>query len=363
MNRQLDQLRQLMAQKAIDLLIISNPVNYRYLSGFKGSAGVLLITPTAQYLMSDFRYYEQASKQAPGYEFSKAPLGTENGVVEWIKANTPARVGFEADSVTYKLYHKWVSESPNSTTWVPFNDMVIKLRSFKTVEEMEAINKAQAITDRAGVELPLMIQVGKTEKQVGWELEKFMREQGADGLAFESIVASGSNAALPHHRPTDRVIQADEPVTIDFGAMVNGWHSDMTRNFFTGAPTEKYTEVYNTVLAAQEAVLSQLKAGIGEKAADKIARDLITDKGYGDYFGHGLGHGVGLAIHEQPLMSYRSEDDAILHAGQLVTVEPGIYISGWGGVRIEDMALILPDGIENLTHTSKDIDAWRKARG
>jgi Xaa-Pro aminopeptidase len=362
MKARVNQLRQLMTEHTLDVLIISHPLNYRYLSGFTGSSGALFITPTAQYLITDSRYYTQAEDQAPEWELIKSQSGWQVGAQEWVKENGVKRVGFEADHLTYKEWHKFATTSPEGTTWVAFSDVVSKMRSVKASHEYEGIRAAQNLTDLAGERLPLMIQVGMTEKQVAWELEKFLRENGADALAFETIVASGPHSARPHHRPTTRVIQENEPVTIDFGAKLDGWHSDMTRTYFTGEPTLEYRRVYDTVLGAVELVEKGLKAGLGLRAADAIARDYIVEFGYGDHFGHGLGHGVGLDIHEEPRLSYRAEEDAIAYAGQIVTIEPGIYIPEWGGVRIEDLAMVTEDGVEILTTTSKDIDAWRKAR-
>jgi Xaa-Pro aminopeptidase len=362
MKARVNQLRQLLAEHNLDVLVISNPLNYRYLSGFTGSAGALCITADTQYIIADSRYYIQAEQQAPDWQLVKSQQGWQVGVLEWVKEHQAKRVGFEADHLTYKEWHKFATTSPEGTEWVAFSDVVIKMRSVKATHEYDGIRAAQALTDLAGERLPLMIQVGMTEKQVAWELEKFLRENGADALAFETIVASGPNSARPHHRPTNRVIEANEPVTIDFGAKLNGWHSDMTRTFFTGEPTLEYRRVYETVLGAVDVVERDLKAGTGLRAADSLARDYIVEFGYGDYFGHGLGHGVGLEIHEQPQLSFRAEENAITYSGQIVTIEPGIYIPDWGGVRIEDMAMVTPEGVEILTQTTKDIDAWRNAR-
>lgn len=362
MKARVNQLHQLLAEHNLDVLVISNPLNYRYLSGFNGSAGALCITPDAQYLITDSRYYTQAEQQAPDWQLVKSQHGWQMGVQTWVKDHQAKRVGFEAEHLTYKDWHKFVTASPEGTNWVAFSDLVSKMRSVKASHEYEGIRAAQALTDLAGEQLPLMIQVGMTEKQVAWELEKFLRENGADALAFETIVASGPHSARPHHRPSDRIIQENEPVTIDFGAKLDGWHSDMTRTYFTGEPTLEYRRVYETVLGAVDLVEKGLKAGLGLRATDAIARDYIVEFGYGDYFGHGLGHGVGLNIHEEPHLSFRAEESEITRSGQIVTIEPGIYIPEWGGVRIEDMAMVTDDGVDILTRTSKDIDAWRQAR-
>jgi Xaa-Pro aminopeptidase len=228
---------------------------------------------------------------------------------------------------------------------------VEELRQVKDPAEVEAVRAAVELTDQAYEHAVELLRPGMTEKQVAWEIEKFMREHGAEGIAFESIVAAGPHAALPHHSPTDRPIATGEPVTIDCGARLNGYCGDLTRSFCLGSADERFAEVYGVVLRAQEAALGGLRAGLTGREGDALARDIIREAGHGDAFGHSLGHGIGLAVHELPRVSARSED--VLRAGMLTSVEPGIYLPGWGGVRIEDLVVIEADGARNLTRAPK----------
>jgi Xaa-Pro aminopeptidase len=226
------------------------------------------------------------------------------------------------------------------------------MRISKDEEELKAIRRAVELADEALARLYDWMQPGMTELQVAWELETIMRSNGADRVSFDIIVASGPNGALPHFRPTERVIQAGEPVIIDLGCVVDGYCSDVTRTVCLGNPRDdKYVEAWNLVRRAQERAEAGLKARIRGVDADKLARDLIVEAGFGDYFGHGLGHGVGLAIHEDPRLSFAYSDE--IPSGTVVTVEPGIYLPGWGGVRIEDMVVVREDGVDVLTGAAK----------
>lgn len=363
MQTRLDALSAFMAEHDLDAFLVTNDQNRRYLSGFTGSSGALLLTRDQQYLVTDFRYYQQSTQQAPDWPLHKqGKTNLQQAVSDLLNKVRPARLGFEANALTVADWQTYREKGPDATEWVPSTDIILKMRASKEEAEIEGVRRAQRITDQAGTQLPLLIEPGKTEKQVAWELQKVMRDLGADGLAFDIIVASGPNSALPHYHPGDRIIGENEMVLVDFGAKLAGYHSDMTRTFFTGEPTAKYHEVYHIVLDALHKAENTLKAGFGLKAGDAIARDFIKEAGYGEQFGHSLGHGVGLQIHEEPKLSFRAEEEDKLMVNQLVTVEPGIYIKGWGGIRIEDLVRITQDGVDILTRTSKDIDTWRKVR-
>lgn len=362
MNNRVDQLRGQIAEKELDALLVTGDNNRAYLSGFTGSSGALLVTPDATYLVTDFRYFEQAGRQAPDWELWKQTGSVSQAIGELLKKVAPARLGFEADALTVSEWRTYQKAGPEGVEWVETEGVVRRLRARKSADEVEAIRRAQRITDAAALQLPRIIQPGKTEKEVAWELEKTMRDLGADGPAFEIIVASGPNAALPHHHPTDRTIGENEIVLVDFGAKLDGYHSDMTRTYFTGEPPAEYAHIYNIVLDALDLSEQGIKAGVGAKAADAIARDFIGEHDHPNDFGHSLGHGIGLEIHELPPLSFRAQDEEKLEVGQIVTIEPGIYLHGWGGVRIEDLALVTEDGIEIFTTTTKDIDAWQKAQ-
>ena len=228
------------------------------------------------------------------------------------------------------------------------------MRAVKSAEEIDVIVRAAAITDAAMNQVNQLARVGMSEKELAWQLERTMREAGADGMAFTVIVASGPNAARPHHRPGERQLQAGDAIVIDMGAMLDGYHSDLTRTFYLGSePDEQFWTIYNLVLAAQEAALAGIQAGLTGKEADALARDVIAAAGHGAHFGHGLGHGVGLEIHEAPWLSVVREKERV-DAGMVTSVEPGVYIPGWGGVRIEDLALVMENGVRCLSQAAKN---------
>jgi Xaa-Pro aminopeptidase len=362
MNNRVDQLRAQMVEKKLDALLVTDTLNRAYLSGFSGSSGVLLVTPGEAYVVTDFRYFEQAEGQAPGWHLWKQTRSLAEAVGDLLKEVNPTKLGFEADGLTVSEWNSYKKHGPEGTEWVETEGLIRRLRARKSTDEIEAIRRAQRITDEAAQHLPRLIQPGKTEKQVAWELEKVMRDLGADGPAFEIIVASGPNSAMPHYHPGERVISENEIVLVDFGAKLGGYHSDMTRTYFTGEPPAEYAHIYNIVLDALHLAEQGIRAGVGAKEADAIARDFISEHDHPDDFGHSLGHGIGLDIHELPPLSFRAQDDEKLEVAQVVTIEPGIYLPGWGGVRIEDLALVTEEGIEIFTTTTKDIDAWRKAQ-
>lgn len=362
MNNRLDQLRAALKNQNLDAFLVTDAINRTYLSGFSGSSGVLLVTSADAYVVTDFRYFEQVGRQAPDWTLCKQSKSLTETVGDLIKETSPFRIGFEADALTVSEWNAYRKAGPDAAEWIETEGLLRQMRSRKAEHEVEAIRRAQRITDEAAMHLPRLIQPGKTEKQVSWELEKLMRDLGADGPAFEIIVASGPNSALPHYHPGERVIGANEIVLVDFGAKLDGYHSDMTRTYFTGEPSDEYAHIYNIVLQALYRAEDAIRAGVGAKAADAVARDYISEHDHPDDFGHGLGHGVGLDIHESPSLSFRAKEEEKLEARQVVTIEPGIYLPGWGGVRIEDLALVTEEGIEIFTTTTKDIDAWRKAQ-
>ena len=339
----------------VDGLLISSAMNRRWLSGFTGSAGQLLITRDQALLATDFRYWEQAIAQAPAFTLFKHQR-TEKDTADFLAAATAtaagvSKIGLEAQHMTLDEAAKLKKVA--GVAWTPLADTAESLRQIKSQAEIETIRAAAAITDQAMARFNEMARPGLSEKALAWELEKMMRELGADGMAFDVIVASGPNAALPHHRPGARKLQAGDAIIVDMGAKIDGYHSDMTRSFFLGSePDAQYWAIYNLTLEAFTAVLDNIKPGMNGKEVDALARDVIAAAGHGDHFGHGLGHGVGLFIHEAPHLSTRAEKETI-QAGMVVTVEPGIYIPGWGGVRIEDLILITETGFEYLSHCPK----------
>lgn len=337
-------------EKALNALLILQPDNRRYLSGFTGSAGALLITNSEALLFTDFRYTEQAASQAPGFKIVK------HGPVIWdeVAGYTTglARIAFEQDFVTFAQY-TLISEKFKDVELVPVSGLVEARRSTKEDSELLEMQKAADVADQAFSHILTYISKGRTEYEVALELEFVMRRNGASGTAFDFIVASGPRSSLPHGVATGRVIQAGDLVTMDFGAVVNGYCSDITRTVMIGKPSAKQKEVYQIVLEAQTAALNALKPGMTGREVDQVARELIASQGYGENFGHGLGHGVGLVVHEEPRLSPAGA--TVLEPGMVVTVEPGIYLPGWGGVRIEDTVVVTEAGCRVLTHSAKDL--------
>ena len=375
----------------IDAILVSQPDNRFYLSGFRGSAGYLLVSEKKAVLATDFRYVEQALNQAPEYEILRITSKIKDWFPGLLKDTGAKRLGFEAEFVSFDMY-KTLQESilpeasgkatqirrpivkPGSGTQdktieldkknsginagksmgielIPVTGMVEKLREIKEPSEIEYIKKAVEIADIAFEKVSEIIEAGMTEKQVAWEMEKTLRENGSEAIPFEIIVASGPNAALPHARPGERELRDGDPVVIDMGATYHGYASDLSRTLCIGKPDDIFKKVYGTVLDAQLAAMSIIKDGTTGHVADSEARKIITEAGYGEAFGHALGHGVGLAEHELPRLGQGAQGK--LTAGMVFTVEPGIYLSGWGGVRIEDTVMLVGGKAESITRARK----------
>ncbi|MFC1906761.1 aminopeptidase P family protein [Chloroflexota bacterium] len=337
----LQNLRQALAAKASEAILISQPETRLYLSGFDGSAGYLLITPQAAILATDFRYIEQAKAQAPDYEIRRLA----GDAADWLPGLATelelGDVAFEAANITVTQYGKLndaLDKSKTPTKLTPLEELVEPLRAVKEPEEIKLITQAAELADAAYEYVEAKIKAGMTEKEIAWEIEKTLRERGSQTIPFDIIVASGPNAALPHARPTSRVIGNGEPIVIDMGARIDGYCSDLSRTLCPGKRDDRFNEVYDIVLKAQQAAISSIKEGVTGEKVDAAARKYIEDAGYGEAFGHVLGHGVGLAAHELPHIAPNSSEPLI--DGMIFTVEPGIYLAGWGGVRIEDMVLM-----------------------
>lgn len=344
-------LRALMRERGVEAMLIQKPENRRYVTGFSGSAGFVLVSATASILLVDFRYVEQAQTEAPAFEVIKAERQFIDTLAEVVPARGLGRIGFESDAMSYKQYEDF-SKRLAPAVLVPVEG-VDRLRWVKDADEIARITRAVEIADEAFAHIRSILRTGAVEREIAIEMEFFMRRRGADKEAFETIVASGPRSALPHGRASERVLARGDFVTLDFGALYQGYVSDCTRTVVLGEASPKQREIYQLVLAAQRAALSGIKPGISGKDADTIARKIIADAGYGEAFGHSLGHGVGLAVHEGPTLSPREE--AILAPGMVVTVEPGIYLAGWGGVRIEDLVVITEAGCRPLTRSPKEL--------
>ncbi|RMG89371.1 MAG: aminopeptidase P family protein [Chloroflexi bacterium] len=350
-QKRLTNLRQQFSAWKIEALLVTNATNRRWLSGFTGSAGKLLITPEKAWLATDSRYWEQAQQEAPHFTLYK-DFRRFTDTAEFIRQAGVTRVGLEAQDITLAVARSL--HQIEEIEWIPLDAPIDPLRQIKTEWELEKICQAAAIADEAMARVPQLAKVGMTEEALAWELEKFMREHGAESVAFPIIVASGPNSARPHHRPGKRPLQPGDVLLVDLGAQVDGYKSDMTRTFFVAyMPEGPISEVYELVLSAVTAVLDNLKPGLTGAEADALARTLIDVSGYGEYFGHGLGHGVGLDIHEGPGLNSRAQKEQ-LAAGAVVTVEPGIYLPGVGGVRIEDLVLLTDSGCKLLSQFPKE---------
>ena len=360
----LTKLRETLTADGLDAILITQPENRRYLSGFTGtdldrdSAGVLLISQDQAILATDFRYYEQVEKQAPDFRLAKVTAKFVTVLPDLVHQVGAKRVGFESTHLTVDQHQQWqeVAEGAVSTSefeLVPTTGLVERIRAVKDEGELGKIKKAIALSDQAIAHIADFIEPGMTEKEAAWELEVFMRTRGAEKLAFDTILGSGPNGAMPHATVSERAIRAGEPIVIDMGAMVDGYNSDMTRTICAGRPDDKFQGIYAIVLEAQLTAERNIRPGMQGKQADAIARRVIEEAGYGENYGHGLGHGVGLAVHEKPGVGRLSED--VLQPGMVFTVEPGIYLPGWGGVRIEDIVVMREDGVEVLTQASKEL--------
>lgn len=350
MNERVTHLRQVMLEQGLEAIVITQAENRRYLSGFTGSTGVLIITPVDTLFLTDSRYYEQVGMQAP--DFTLVPV-TETAVKALTAEITRLglrRVGFESHDVTVELLEQWRQALPE-VEWVSANRIVEGLRRIKEPGELAIIEEAVRLADDAMAHIYEWLRPGVTERQVAWELEVYMRTHGADALSFTTIVGSGPNGARPHAATSERVLQWGDPVVIDMGAVYGGYCSDLTRSFCMGPASDEYRAVWELVRQAQEAAENAIVAGMVGSQADAVARQVITDGGHGPDFGHGLGHGVGESIHEGPYASRTSGD--VLPAGTVLTVEPGIYLPGKFGVRIEDMVVVTEDGCRVLTGSAK----------
>jgi Xaa-Pro aminopeptidase len=366
-ERRLERVRAKLEEQDLGGLFVSAPAediaktigaNRRYLSGFTGSMGHLLITQTDAYIAVDFRYYEQAERESPNFKLWQANGGMKTWLPELICASKLGgrKLGFESQGITYGMYRSLktaVDDLPETDrpSLIPTDNFVEGLRVIKEPDELEALRAAVELGDAAFVNVASKIQAGWTEKDVAWEIERYAREHGAEGLSFPTIVAAGPWGAMPHAQPRDHVIQDGDGIVIDMGVNLNGYMSDLTRTIVVGKADEKFKKVYDIVLAAQLTAEELIRTGMTGGEGHMIAHKVIEAAGHGEDFGHGLGHGVGLQIHESPRVSRASDD--VLEDGMVITVEPGIYLPGWGGIRIEDMGYMKDGKYVNFTTAPK----------
>ena len=367
MSDRLSRLREKMDALDLQGFLVGAPVedmfhthaaNRRYLSGFTGSMGWVLVTRDQAFMAVDFRYVEQAGHECHGFNVFK----TVGGINKWLPQIvgetdlTGKRIGFEPADVTVATFQaakKAVDAMPaaDRAKLLSAPDVVSQLRAIKEPGEIELLQRAVDVGDAAFETVSQRIEPGWTEKQVAWEIEKHAKENGAESLSFPTIVAAGPHGAMPHAQPRDHAIQSGEPIVIDMGVIVGGYCSDLTRTIVVGEPDDKFREVYDIVLAAQRTAEETVTTDMTGDEAHMLAHNVIAEAGYGENFGHGLGHGVGMLVHEAPRLARTARDE--LKDGMVATIEPGIYITGWGGVRIEDMVVFENGKARVMSHAPK----------
>ncbi len=337
----------------LDAVLISNGNNMHYISGFTGETGYVYVSGSRHAVITDFRYTIQAELEAEGYEvITIGANGYEEVINELIAADRVSRLGFEAEELLYSKYQD-LKEKLRNVELVPMKDEITRLRRIKTPRELENIRRAEEIGDRVFTDILDFIQPGMTELEVAARIEYLLKLYGGQRTSFPAIVASGINSSMPHAVPTTKRLEKGDFLTMDFGCVYEGYCSDMTRTIVIGKASDKQKEIYQLVLDAQLAALETIRAGLKGWEVDKVARDMIYGAGYEGCFGHGLGHSVGLFIHESPRLSPTEEE--ILQVGMTETVEPGIYIKGFGGVRIEDLVVVTETGCDNFTRSDKKL--------
>ncbi|MFD1360675.1 M24 family metallopeptidase [Lentibacillus salinarum] len=346
----LDRLRQKLKTHNLDAILITSPINRRYITGFTGTAGAVIVSQDDARFITDFRYIKQANEQAADFTVVEHKQSINQEINEQLKQMKVERIGFEKDHVTFSGYEQY--QETFVAELIPVSGLVEDLRLIKSDDELTVLKQAAKIADDAFAHIQDYIKPGVKEIDISNELEFFMRKQGATSSSFDIIVASGYRAALPHGVASDKTIQSGELVTMDYGALLDGYCSDTTRTVAVGDVSDELRQIYDTVLEAQLRGVNGMKPGMTGKEADALTRDYIKEQGFGDYFGHSTGHGLGMEVHEGPGLSYRS--DKKLESGMVVTVEPGIYIPDVGGCRIEDDIVITEAGNERLTQATKE---------
>lgn len=353
MEQRLSKIKARMKNEGLDAFLVTNLTNVRYLSGYTGSNGTLLMASRTHFF-TDFRYQEQVKHEVtPRAKIHIVTRGLVDALASIPEVKSLKKIGFESDYITVSLleFLKKALKKLGHFQWVPVKGFVEDLRKVKDPEEISMIQRAASVTDKTLAEVLVLVKPGVTEQELSAEITyRFMRYTGL-ASAFSSIVASGPNSAMPHAHPTSRKLRKGDFLTFDIGAQWKGYSADLTRTYVIGKATARHKEIYSIVLRAQKKALDCIRAGIEAKVADALARDVINNAGYGEYFGHALGHGVGLETHDGISLSARST--AQVPDGSVVTVEPGIYIPGWGGVRIEDLVLVTRNGVKLLSHAPR----------
>ncbi|MBU1355996.1 MAG: Xaa-Pro peptidase family protein [Candidatus Edwardsbacteria bacterium] len=351
-NNRIDNIKKALRLKKLDAMLFTNLLNIRYLAGYSGSSGMLLVNPRGADFLTDFRYKEQSAKEVKNARTTiivNSLLEELSRLPAFVKAK---KIGIEEQNLSYAQFLQLQKLGPKKK-FIPVSGMAENLRQVKTSDEIQKIARAAQIADLAFAKIIKFIKPGLTEKTIAAQLDHTLKMLGSTNPSFDSIVGSGPNGALPHAQPGERKVRKGDFIVLDFGAIFQGYHSDMTRTVCLGKPSEKHLKIYDIVTKAQAAGLKAVKAGVKGREADLAARKIINDAGYGKYYGHGLGHGVGLAVHEAPGVGMKSENP--LPENSIVTVEPGIYLPGWGGVRIEDLVVVAKGGCRILSRSTKKL--------
>ncbi|MBU0946996.1 MAG: Xaa-Pro peptidase family protein [Proteobacteria bacterium] len=362
-SKRIESVQALLRRKKIDALLVSQPQNRRYLSGYTPidhnigeSSGVLLIPARRPpLLLTDFRFQIQAENEVSDLEIMLYPKGLIALLHELLPDLAISCLAFESQYTLHSVAAQMQAMADTiGLTLLPVNGLIEEMRLIKSEDEIDKIRRSVLLNEQVFQQIYETIVLGQTEIDIALSLEASMRKLGAESPSFETIVATGRRSALPHAIPGPVAIEANQPLMIDMGLLLDGYCSDMTRTFVPGTRNSKYIEIHRLVRKAQQAATNTIRAGISGAAVDKAARSIISDAGYGDYFGHALGHGVGLAVHEEPRLSSRNRKH--LRAGMIVTIEPGIYLPDWGGVRLENMAVVREDGCEILNQDTTWLD-------
>lgn len=353
-KHRINELRQLLRKRKLSAIIITHPINRNYLSGFTGTESILMVSLKKAFFVTDFRYTEQAKKEVRGFQIvEKKPAESYlETCAKLIRQNRLHQIGFEAEHLPYASYRK-LKKYLKRFKLIATASIVESLREIKDKHEIAMISRAAQIAEQAFQQCLSVIRSGKTEREIAIFFETEAKQRGAEKVAFDIIVASGKRAALPHGVASKKRLNQGEIVIFDFGVVYQGYHSDCTRTFILGQPTAKQKTIYELVLKAQETALKFVRVGIACSELDKIARSIIEKEGYSKYFGHGLGHGVGREVHESPRVAQQNKKKLL--SGMVITIEPGIYLPNWGGVRIEDLVLITKTGYRLLTAFPKKL--------
>lgn len=355
MNQRVAQLETLLSHLQVDALLLENPTQLRYLTGISVSRGGLLCRPSYSRFLVDSRYFETCVKRSPvpTLLFKKSPL---DQLLEGEELQGVSRLGFDAESLSVATHQRWQLLLDERVTLVPLQNPLASLRALKDPEELEALKKAAELGSRGYDYALSLLKEGITELQVAKELEVFWLRQGGDALAFNPIIAFGANTSIPHYSPAEVPLKSGQPILLDIGVTLKDYHSDMTRVVFLGEPDERMKQLYQLVLKGQELALSLCRPGVSVGTLDQAVRDLFAEEGLADKFTHSLGHGIGLEVHEAPLLrSAPPHGETLLRPHMVITIEPGLYLEGVGGVRIEDTVAITEDGYHNLTNRPKKL--------